>query len=425
MRALWHLWAIGFLAASTLSADIFLPALLLTNQSSSTPTRSLYLCHLHPLKNTDELFLQGYEVVNRGNTDYVHHLLLYECSSKAKLVYSGQCGMHNARLMPPPVYRHCQTRIIIAWAQGGRRTYHYPPGTALKLSAFAQLLLEVHFEAYRPSSHPVGLQLQFTARSQPPRHEIGVLTLGTLARSPLLLPPRLDSIRFPTYCFHDCLNSFLGGNATMHVFSVLVHAHRRATRITLHNRARHALIDRDPFEFHRQTSVFFDAPYPQVNSTDELSLVCYYSTRNDSRRAVRGGHESDDEMCQAFLYYYPKVESFPLCLSVPVYENEHLLSDEQQWTSARSLSMKSHLESNANHLSMCGDNDYSNRSNRTTLQTKLYRRVPPDLRTYPCLSQRIPLSLYMIVISLLCGVALVCSMLIKRNLHSFVRDGTL
>ncbi|CAF1207348.1 unnamed protein product [Adineta ricciae] len=258
--------------------------------------------------------------------------------------------MYNAYSMPQPVYRHCQTRIIIAWAQGGQLEYNYPPSTGLKLTPYTQLLLEVHFESFISLDHPVGLRLRFFPLQKPPPYEIGVLTLGTLAKSPLFLPPNLDTIRFPTYCSNDCLKSFLGYHRTINVFSILVHAHRRAIRIVLEDENRHQIIDRNPFEFHRQETVFFAQPYLRINSTNELSLLCYYSTKNDTHQGIYGGHDSNDEMCQAFLYYYPKIESFPLCLSVPIYKNKHLLNNDQNWTVKQSLAMKFELESNVDHL---------------------------------------------------------------------------
>ncbi|CAF1251811.1 unnamed protein product [Adineta steineri] len=350
MFALIRLYIIIFLFEYTLSEDILLPSFLTSNQSFSSSTTSLYLCHVHQLNNSKEFFLQGYNIVNGGNTSYVHHLLLYECSIKDKLIYSGLCGMYSVRLMPRSVYRNCQTRIIIAWAKGGQLKYNYPIGTGLQITSYTQLLLEVHFESMIPSNHSIGVHLRFYPKDIKPQYEIGVLTLGTLAHSPLFLPPRLNQIRFPTYCVNDCLKYYLQNNHTMNIFSILVHAHKRATRIILKENNFNRLIDRNPFEFHRQEIVYYNKPYPQINSSNELSLICYYSTENDYSKGIYGGHDSNDEMCQAFLYYYPKIESFPLCLSIPVYENKNILNNNQNWTPKRSLLINNQLELNLNHL---------------------------------------------------------------------------
>jgi hypothetical protein len=395
----------------------------MNNQSVSTT--SLYLCHLHQLNNSKEVFLQGYNILNGGKTGYVHHLLLYECSIKDKLIYSGLCGMHNARLMPQSVYRYCQTRIIIAWAQGGQLDYNYPIDTGLKMNSYTQLLLEVHFESFIPHDHSIGIHLRFYPRDKQPQYEIGVLTLGTLARSPLFLPPRLDTIRFPTYCFNDCLKSFLQNKLTLNIFSILVHAHRHATRIILEGNHFNRLIDRNPFEFHRQENIYFKQPYPQINSTSELTLICYYSTKNDYFKGIHGGYDSNDEMCQAFLYYYPKIESFPLCLSLPVYKNEHIMNNNQNWTRQLSLLIKYELESNLNHLSMCGDNIYFNNSNQTMLQTKLYQRSIENIKQYSYINMRIPFSFYTIIGFFLLIPIIYCYLIAKRNLHSFSNGGTL
>lgn len=386
------------------SENIFLPSFIMNNQSSL----SLYLCHLHQLNNSNEFFLKSYEIINGGNTSHVHHLLLYECSIKIELNYSGLCGKYNARLMPKLVYRHCQTRIIIAWAKGGQFNYNYPINTGLKINSYTQFLLEVHFEPSIPSSHSIGIYLEFYPKNEKPQYEIGVLTLGTLANSPLYLPPRLNSISFPTYCFNDCLKYFLKNNLEINIFSILVHAHKRAIRIILQDNYFNRLIDKNPFEYHRQEINFFKKPYPKLNSTNELSLICYYSTKNDYFKSIYGGYDSDNEMCQAFLYYYPKIQSFPLCLSLPIYKN-------QNWTNQQSLFIKKELESNVNHLSMCGDNIYFNNTNQTMLQMKFYKRSIQHIKQYSYIS----LDFSSIIIIFLFISTIFCHLIIKKKLTFF------
>jgi len=405
-----------------LSEDILLPSFIMNNQSSS----SFYFCHLYQLNNSNEYFLQSYDIIHNGNISHVHHLLLYECSIEDKLIYSGLCGMHNARLMPQLVYRHCQTRIIIAWAKGSQFKYNYPIDTGLKINSYTQFLLEVHFESSISYFHSIGIHLQFYPRNKKPQYEIGVLTLGTLANSTLYLPPRLNSIRFPTYCFNDCLKNFLKNNVQLKIFSILVHAHRHATRIILEDNYLNRLIDRNPFEYHRQENIYFEKPYPKLNSTHELSLICYYSTENEYFKAIYGGYNSDNEMCQAFLYYYPKISSFPLCLSLPIYNNKYIINTNQNWTNKQSLFIKKQLESNINHLSMCGDNIYFNNTNQTMLQMKFYQRSMQPIKQYSYIS--IPYSsssLYLIIGFFLSISIIYCYLVMKKNLHSFSNGGTL
>ena len=407
MLVLIHLFSVGCLFVHGLAEDILLPSTAMDDPSFRSVS-SIYLCHVHQLNNTVNLYLQGYRVIDGGKTGHVHHLLLYECSAENATAYSGLCGKDNARSMPSSVYRHCQTRIIIAWAQGGQVDYEYPKGTGLRFRARTSLLLEVHFEPSVPRQHSIGLRLKFYPIDELPGDEIGVLTLGTLARSTLFLPPRLDRIRFPTYCSNDCLFYFLRKHPSIKIFSVLVHAHRRAVRITLEHddsSGTHRLLDRNPFEFHRQECHHFSKPYPEVTATSELTLICSYSTRNDSSRATVGGHDANDEMCQAFLYYFPKVPSFPLCLSLPMYSNRQHLSGIENWTDGLSLSYKAQLESNRNHLSMCGDNIHSHLANQTALRTKSYQRSMPGTEHFPLIYIRFsassPIYISVVVIVLL------------------------
>lgn len=400
-----HLFSLAVLSAVTLSETIRLPSFTSLNQSLSA-TPALYLCHLHQLNNSNELFLQGYDVIHDGERGHVHHLLVYECSTKDLPRYSGLCGMHNALSMPQTVYRHCQTRILIAWARGGQPNYTYPINTGLKFDPGTHLLLEVHFEPSIPREHSIGVHLRFYSRNEQPSDEIGVMTLGTLARSPLFLPPHLETIHFPTYCSRDCLSYFLRNHSSINVFAILAHAHRRATRITLEaahlHRTRRLLLDRNPFEFHRQEMLHFSQPYPQITANDELSLLCSYSTRDDNAKATRGGYDSNDEMCQGFLYYYPKIALFPLCISLPLYDHLEWMNESEPWTDESSLLAKHALESNVRHLAMCGDNLFTEQNNHSTLRTSVYRHSLSDIKPPSFNTQRFSFSaIYTVVVLVL------------------------
>ena len=414
MRFVIHLFcSVGVLCAVALSETIRLPSLIRLNQSLSS-TSVLYLCHLHQLNNSNELFLQGYDVIHGDERCHVHHLLVYECSIKDLPRYSGLCGMHNALSMPQLVYRHCQTRILIAWARGGQSNYTYPTDTGLKFDPDTHLLLEVHFEPSIPREYSIGVRLRFYPSNEQPRYEVGVLTLGTLARSPLFLPPHLETIHFPTYCSRDCLNYFLRNHSSISVFAALVHAHRRATRITLEAQHLHRtqrLLDRNPFEFHRQEMLHFSRPYPQITANDELSLLCSYSTRHDYFKAIRGGYASDEEMCQGFLYYYPKIPSFPLCISLPLYTHSEWMNESERWTDHSSLLAKQKLESNVRHLTMCGDNIISEKNNQSMLRSSVYQRSMQALKPLSFDMQRFFFSAIYTMVVLLVLFALICSYL--------------
>jgi len=400
---------IFFFFAAIQSELILLPKSLLTNQSlpSSSSSSSVYLCYLYQLKNSKEIYLRNYEIVNPDeNRAYIHHLLVYECSIDKQVSYAGLCGMYNVQTMPKLIYQSCQTRIIIAWAKGGQLTTKYPEQTGLKLQPNTQFLLEVHFEPLVLSNHSIGINLEYYPSNEIPRHEIGVLTLGTLAKSPMYLPPRLTSIEFPTYCFHDCLQLFMKNLSTIRIFSILVHAHKRARRIHLYDDTFRTIIDRNPFVYHRQEMFYFRKPYPTIQSSNQLTLICSYSTENDFNQPILGGYNSNDEMCQAFLYYYPKIAHFPLCLSVPLYPNRTKIDFHSQ---EQSLIMKKQLDSNRYHLSMCGDNLYSN---ETIFHMKIYQHS----KRYSSFSIHYYSSFYVVF---LCFSFVTCYLIIKQKKLTF------
>ncbi|CAF0721774.1 unnamed protein product [Didymodactylos carnosus] len=340
--------------------DIVLPSTSIQiNLSSIIQQKSIYLCYLYSLNNDYPHYVNSYEILNY--TDNLHHLLIYECANSMTTIsskYFGICGSEN-RHMPMELYEKCQTRIVLAWGRGGNFQYKYPQHTGLKLKTQTYLLLEIHYD---PFINRQQSGIRFYYSQSKPKYEIGLLTLGTLVNSTIYLPPYLDHISFRTYCFNDCMQKYLANNQTLNVFRVLLHAHHLSKRIWIkkiekQGKKSQIIIDQNPYHFNKQLTVDISV---NLTNNDEIVLTCDYSTKYQTS-LTRGGYNTNDEMCQAFFYYYPKIEQFPLCLSLPIYSE---LQDYPKWTKNLSENIRNRLVNNKNHLGLCGDNTPKWHTNR-------------------------------------------------------------
>lgn len=367
----------------TKCSSVVLPSKLTLNSSFSNFS-TIYLCHLEKLKNEEEIFLNGFDLIDDGQKGRIHHLLLYECSKSTNLEFSARCGEEKFDSINEPISRFCQTRIIFSWAKGGQKSFRFPRFAALRLEVRAELLLEIHLEKMSINDRPVGLDLKFRSQTEKTPIEIGILTVGTLIESTIFLPPRLETIDFTSFCSRRCVQQFFSNRTSIEIVSLLVHAHRRATKIRLefNDGIRSTrLVDKNPFEFDRQEIFHFQKPFPKVRSNDEISLICSYSTINDSNKVTRAGRHSNDEMCQGFIYYFPKIRSFPLCLSFPIYRKSEEFDFSPNWTDRLSQKAKIYLESTVEHLTMCGDNIFGEKDNRTSLKTEIEQFSLRKMRT--------------------------------------------
>lgn len=131
----------------------------------------------------------------------------------------------------------------------------------------------------------------------------------------MYLPPRLTSDRVSTtYCFHDCLQLFMKNLSTIRIFSIL-RFHTINVLLTYSSLLSIAhfvrIIDRNPFIYHRRNVLLKNHIQQfnhQINNINLLVFNWKWFQSTYSRWI-----QFNDEMCQAFLYYYPKNSSFSLC----------------------------------------------------------------------------------------------------------------
>ena len=145
-------------------SDIGSPDLVLnTPLHTMTATQDEYRCFVLPAGLAQTAFLRGLEVIP-GNHEAVHHVLVYEDTT-------GQARLLDAQT-PEPGYVSFggigvqSAKLVGAWVPGSR-TRLLPPFMGIKISAGADLVVQVHFpvSAYGMSETSV-INLFFTPNNQ-------------------------------------------------------------------------------------------------------------------------------------------------------------------------------------------------------------------------------------------------------------------
>ncbi|XP_077367206.1 DBH-like monooxygenase protein 2 homolog isoform X2 [Festucalex cinctus] len=253
------------------------------------------------------------------NADLVHHMLLYSCPPSVTTPSDGECyrGDSGARCI----------RIVAAWAIGGQ-VAELPEDAGIPVGGedrVAFYRLEIHYSNTNNQSGRTdssGLRLHYTDRLRP--HDVGILSTGVtpFGRVAYDIPPRARKFRTYGVCNTTLFSQMMDPVPDLHVFAVMMHTHTAGRKVRVgHFRngeqlgflAANLNYDFNLQEITRLGSV------KTVKPGDDIVVECSYST-SDRSEATQMGLATTDEMCLAFLLFYPQIE-IVTCISQPDVSN--------------------------------------------------------------------------------------------------------
>ena len=236
-------------------------------------------------------------------SDMLHHLVLYACYGLPE-EYEDMVGKKpdcNWQEFSNPC-----NGFVTEWAPGmSGRTFEPGYGKLLGGDQYEYVMLETHY------NNPGGVEgskdkAKYTIlyNDEPVDTEIGTLTLGNVQVNGWTLEPGKELVSRSTVCTPECTKKWPKEGIT--AFSVFHHMHYRGR----HSRVQ---IIRDGKEIEPLSSLRdfvydfqFSKNLDQVKLLpgDKLITTCEFDTSNDTK-PVRGGQPSKDEMCFAWVDYYP------------------------------------------------------------------------------------------------------------------------
>ncbi|RDD43175.1 DBH-like monooxygenase protein 1-like protein [Trichoplax sp. H2] len=262
--------------------------------------------------------------IQKRNEGLVRHILIYDCVIHDSLKDKSQdCDSQNV----PLALRGCRgATALAAWAVGGK-DITLPAHVGVPIggsSGVRYVLMEIHYD--NPNKTPglqdsSGLKFYYTLQKRP--YDAAVLEIGRLVSSQTtsIIPERQTKWEVAGYCSQNCTNLNLPAGG-INVFSGMMHTHLAGRSIIVkqfRNGSELApLISNPHYDFNFQEFVYLKKA-KKILPGDQLTVVCTYNTENRANYTV-GGLAANDEMCLAYLYYYPK-QDIAVCLS---YQPEHI-----------------------------------------------------------------------------------------------------
>ncbi|KAJ3261962.1 hypothetical protein HK103_003805 [Boothiomyces macroporosus] len=259
------------------------------------------------------------------SSPFVHHLVGYLCDQPLTTLKPGQllCNHYDEANYKVNFNNTC-SRLYTTWAKGGKRKlYPSDVGKPIGKSEYNTLymVMETHYNNPNLLQNQVdpGSGLEFTISTQLRKYDIGVVTLGTPQDTMFLAPGGYPSA--VSECGPKCTtkdNAIPPSGLT--VISTGLHMHKRGKSIS----TRHIRNDKeltkfpsmDHFDFDYQSYTYADMNVDKILPGDRLITNCTFDTTQDTK-VVEGGWSSEQEMCYAFVEYYPAMKYFPVCEQIP------------------------------------------------------------------------------------------------------------
>ncbi|GFH49228.1 hypothetical protein CTEN210_05704 [Chaetoceros tenuissimus] len=260
------------------------------------------------LKDHEEVYIVKFEqVIDGNNEDIVHHIDLH--------------GTDNEILGSDKRLCRAYMNMIHPWEAGASRVFELPSDVGIPMgrleSAYKGFRVEIHYHNPLLSSRRndrSGVRVYFTRKKV--KYFADLLMVGdpSLALIGKRTVPWSDDIeksaRHSYYCPKDCFTKekltkdFTKDYIT--VFKEVFHMHSSGKRMVsmqfneLDDVVRVSGVNH--FDFRQGAGCSSQSHIPfKISQGDSFVVSCYYN-----KRGVVFGSGSDQEMCQTFLWYYPR-----------------------------------------------------------------------------------------------------------------------
>ncbi|CAI9727116.1 DBH-like monooxygenase protein 1 homolog [Octopus vulgaris] len=160
--------------------------------------------------------------------------------------------------------------------------------------------------------------------------EIGYYVDAKKSQFSQLIPPFVRNFRYFGYCLPNCQQHLRRSSFPrrwkipgIKIFGVLLHSHLLGRQMALHHYRNGTIlppiVQDSSYDFNYQEMKFLHRPVT-VLMGDILKVECVYDSTN-IRNFTYGGQSTKEEMCLAYILYYPKI-NLTNCLSA---------SESNQW----------------------------------------------------------------------------------------------
>ncbi|CAL8110020.1 unnamed protein product [Orchesella dallaii] len=266
--------------------------------------------------------------------NYTHHFVVYKCTAPEGMDADELFGKYldhegaDCYLpqddQPIKVLDYCMGDMIYVWTKGGKRTV-FPAGVGYpfpeKIGENNYYLFEVHYdnpEVRDGLRFKTGGRVWYTDKGV--QDEANLMKVAIDTGISITIPPSQNEYVVSGHCASECTAAGLSatGDEGVKVFNSLLHSHLSGRKMKVRHFREGVELPWIDFDNHYDFNFQQNKPlrdFVQILPGDQMTIECTYDTRWNNNKVVTGGLSTKEEMCQAFLWYYPKQE-FEACVSV-------------------------------------------------------------------------------------------------------------
>jgi len=245
--------------------------------------------------------------------EYVHHIVIFGCDKDVAIT--------NTPYDCPAFSNECQ-KILFEWAPGSG-IYSLPKDVGLLWGVAENriIIVQIHYNnSERKITNALDssyINVYFTSKLR--TYDAGS-SINGVPHQLINIPAKTAGYQISDQCGNSCLSKI---KDSIYIFSVFLHGHMSLKKIRTDIIYANGTIDNttfreDNFIFNNQKSIYLNNPI-KISSGDSLKTYCEYDTIN-SDKPVKGGEASTDEMCFAFLNFYPRENGPFKCIGmIPPY----------------------------------------------------------------------------------------------------------
>ncbi|GIX73703.1 hypothetical protein CDAR_397851 [Caerostris darwini] len=294
--------------------DVRIWNIRLPNITIPDDTDTTYWCKIvkAPPLNKKHHVIQVEPLVSEESLRYVHHMVLYRClgaTARELEPHVHHTGQPCYAPDTPHTYSKCES-IYAAWGIGGLALV-MPERAGLPLGDKPNLyfLLEVHYDNNEYHSGFVdqsGFKVFFSPNLR--RYDAMTLMIGASVDPCIVVPPGRRKFTIAGHADPRCLGPAIPPEG-IRIFAVFLHSHLLGRQMKLRhfrNNIELPFIASDQkYDFNYQDYRYL----PQeviVKPGDHLTVECTYDSTGRNMTTF-GGLGTLQEMCLAFVLYYPRI----------------------------------------------------------------------------------------------------------------------
>ncbi|XP_025962062.2 DBH-like monooxygenase protein 2 [Dromaius novaehollandiae] len=267
-------------------------------------------------------------VITPHNITLIHHILVYACGN-ASVLPSGIDDCYGA----DPDFALC-SQVLVGWAVGGE-SYQFPDEAAFSIGTPLDpqyIRLEIHYsnsDLLPGLIDSSGVRIYYTPELR--KYDVGTLQTGIFIFPVHFIPPGAESYRSYGLCNTSQFDEMNGTPVPeLHVFAYLLHTHlsgRGVKAAQYRNGEQLGIICEDnKYDFTLQ-EIRDMKEILTIKPGDEILVECRFQTL-DRSGITFGGPSTMNEMCLAFLFYYPR-NNISSCMGYPdILYIAHVLKQE-------------------------------------------------------------------------------------------------